>query len=90
MRKSDSSTATALVESKPNCIVRKIIANTSGNYDEYFVLQYELPAGELLKTDYTHLEFDVFYDVTGDNRRSVLELILMCCKVRHFLKHRPA
>ncbi len=45
-----------------------------GNYDEYFVLQYKLPAGKLLKTDYTHLEFDIFYDVTGDNQNQDLKV----------------
>lgn len=68
MRKSDSSTATALVKANPTASSEKSLQILPGNYDEYFVLQYKLPAGMLLKTDYTHLEFDVFYDVTGDNQ----------------------
>ncbi len=68
MRKSDSSTATALVKANPTASSEKSLQILPGNYDEYFVLQYKLPAGKLLKTDYTHLEFDVFYDVTGDNQ----------------------
>lgn len=68
IRKSDSSTATALVKANPTASSEKSLQILPGNYDEYFVLQYKLPAGKLLKTDYTHLEFDVFYDVTGDNQ----------------------
>ena len=74
MRKSDSSTATALVKANPTASSEKSLQILPGNYDEYFVLQYKLPAGKLLKTDYTHLEFDVFYDVTGDNQNQDLKV----------------
>lgn len=68
MRKTDSSIASALVKANPTATSEKSLQILPGNYDEYFVLQYKLPADKLLKTDYTHLEFDVFYDVTGDNQ----------------------
>ncbi len=74
MRKSDSSTATALVKANPTASSEKSLQILPGNYDEYFVLQYKLPAGKLLKTDYTHLEFDIFYDVTGDNQNQDLKV----------------
>ena len=74
MRKSDSSTATALVKANPTASSEKSLQILPGNYDEYFVLQYKLPTGKTLKNDYTHLEFDVFYDVSGDNQNQDLKV----------------
>lgn len=68
MRKSDSSTATALVKANPTASSEKSLQILPGNYDEFLCYQYKLPEGETLKDYYTHLEFDVFYDVTGDNQ----------------------
>ena len=68
MRKSDSSTATALVKANPTASSEKSLQILPGNYDEFLCYQYKLPEGETLKDNYTHLEFDVFYDVTGDNQ----------------------
>ena len=74
MRKTDSSTATALVKANPTTSSEKSLQILPGNYDEFLCFEYKLPAGKLLKTDYTHLEFDVFYDVTGDNQNQELKV----------------
>ncbi|HRZ97735.1 MAG TPA: T9SS type A sorting domain-containing protein, partial [Paludibacter sp.] len=74
MRKTDSSIATALVEINPAASTEKSLQILPGNYDEFFVLQYKLPAGKTLRQDYTHFEFDIFYDVTGDNQNQDLKV----------------
>jgi len=69
MRKTDTSPATALVQVNPAKTSEKALQILPGNFDEFFTLQYKLPAGRSLKTDYTHFEFDVYYVPDGDNQK---------------------
>ncbi len=74
MRKTENSTATASVVANPTIPSEKSLQILPGNYDEQFVLKFKLPEGRMLKNDYTHLEFDVYYDVNGDNQNQDLKV----------------
>jgi len=74
MRKTDSSVGTALVKANPTASSEKSLQILPANYDEYFYFQYKLPVGKTLKNDFTHFEFDIFYDVTGDNQNQDLKV----------------
>jgi len=74
MRKTESSTATALVAINPAVTSEKSLQIRPGNYDEFFTLKFRLPEGRTLKNDFTHFEFDIFYDITGDNQKQDLKV----------------
>lgn len=74
MRKTDSSPASAIVVANPAVSSEKSLQILPGNYDEQFILKFKLPEGRTLKNDFTQLEFDIFYDVNGDNQNQDLKV----------------
>lgn len=74
VRKTDSSVASAFVKQNPTASTEKCLQILPANYDENFVLKFKLPTGKKLNQDYSHLEFDVFYDVNGDNQNQELKV----------------
>jgi len=74
MRKTESSTATALVVANPANSSEKSLQILPGNYDEYFCMEFTLPKDRTLKKDYSMLEFDIFYDTSGDNQKQDLKI----------------
>lgn len=74
MRRTESSTASAKVTTNPLIPTEHALQILPGNYDEYFTLQFKLPEGRTLKSDFTQFEFDIFYDLTGDNQKQDLKV----------------
>lgn len=74
MRRTESSTGTAKVVASPTNVTEKSLQILPGNYDEFFCLEFTLPKGRTLKDDYSSLEFDIFYDPTGDNAKQDLKI----------------
>ncbi len=67
MRRTENSTANALVTADPVFLSNNSLHVLTGNYDEYLVMEFVLPEGRTLKNDYSQLEFDIYYTKKADD-----------------------
>lgn len=74
MRQTEGSLGSAAVVANPSNATEKSLQILPGNYDEYLYYEYTLPEGRTLATDYLQMEFDIFYDVTGNNQNQTLKI----------------
>ena len=76
MRMTESSTATAFIDTNPTNSLEHALHIKPGNYDEFYYLKYTLPATTQLSTDYSQVEFDIYYVPEGDNKNQTLKVCI--------------
>ena len=76
MYMTDNSTAKAQVTANPTNASDHSLHITPGNYDEFYYLDYTLPEGRTLSDDYKQIEFDVYYNPSGDNHNQTLKVAI--------------
>ncbi|MBQ0063879.1 MAG: hypothetical protein KBS94_07695 [Prevotella sp.] len=72
----DNNNASATVVTDPKSSSNHALHILPDNYDQFYYLHYILPKGQTLSGDFTQIEFDVYYDPSGDNNNQELKVCL--------------
>ncbi len=74
MQRTSSSKAVCKVVADTLAAANHVLNITPSNYDEFAVLRVNLPEGKTLATDYSQLDFDIYYNPAGDNAKQTLKV----------------